>query len=463
MTVPVRGALLVVLITWLALAGYILGRFANDAFPTFYLVRPLLGAIPFAVLIGLSAAWRFPIHAPLAALVGVGLLTFWGTLARRWQEVAAGLVVLLAVLLIARWRRMAIPPIPRAASTAATVFVVVFFVSGVARAYLGAEGPVTPVLATQQATGPNLYLVLLDGYPRGDTLLADLGIDNAQFEGALAQRGFDVYHEATSDRRYTDVTLMTLLTGTVVGVPPDTAPASEVQWLVRRALSEAALPRQAQEAGYEYHVIDSPAGHVTFSAGIHHAGGGLNTLEEYMLTESLLGPAVDAFFPMLPTDSLRAHLDASVNDLLALVDPDAHRLVLAHLFQPHLPFLWDGDGSPLPVPAAWPQANLYAAQIEVLGITLEDYSAAMAGDLLTLNAQLLGLVDEIVARDPGAVIVLFSDHGARYSEDLKETEWYRTFLAARTPGHPELFADDPKPTTILKLLLPTYVTGGVAP
>ena len=452
-----------VLVTWLAIAGYVLGRFANDAFPTFYLIRPLLGAIPFALLIGLVAAWRLPMQAPLAALFGVGLLTFWGTLTRHWLEAAAGLAVLAVALLVARWRRIAPAPLLRSASNAAVVFVAVFFVSGVVRAYLGAEGPVEPVVATQEATGPNLYLVLLDGYPRRDTLLNDLGIDNAPFEEALADRGFDVYQDVVADRRYTDLTLMTLLTGSLEGVPLDTAPASEVQWEVRRALSQAALPRLAQEAGYEYHVIDSPAGHVTFSAGTHYSGGGLNTLEEYMLTESLLGPMVDAFLPRLPTDSLRAHFDASVDDLRGLVDPEAHRLVLAHLFQPHLPFLWDGDGSPLPVPAAWPGANLYAAQVEVLGITLDDYSAAMAGDLITLNARLLGLVDEIIARDPGAVIVLFSDHGARYSEGLKQTEWYRTFLAARTPDHPALFAADPKPTNILRVLLPTYVTGDPTP
>ena len=53
------------------------------------------------------------------------------------------------------------------------------------------------------------------------------------------------------------------------------------------------------------------------------------------------------------------------------------------------------------------------------------------------------------------MVVLFSDHGSRYSLDLKQTEWYHSFLAARTPGHPQLFASDPKPTNILRTLLPT--------
>jgi len=93
-----------------------------------------------------------------------------------------------------------------------------------------------------------------------------------------------------------------------------------------------------------------------------------------------------------------------------------------------------------------------------MGMSLPDYSAAMAGDLATLNRKLLTMVDEIVARDPQAVIVLFSDHGSRYSINLK-SEWYHSFLAARTPGHPGLFASEPVPTAILRTLLPVYVTG----
>ncbi len=137
--------------------------------------------------------------------------------------------------------------------------------------------------------------------------------------------------------------------------------------------------------------------------------------------------------------------------------------MLAHLFQPHLPFLWDANGDPVPVPSHWPRVNIFAAQIETMGMSLADYSAAMKGDLATLNPKLLAMVDQIVARDPDAVVVLFSDHGSRYSLDLKETEWYHSFLAARTPGHPLLFADDPKPTAILRTLLPIYVTGSSPP
>jgi hypothetical protein len=454
-----RRALLAIGVAYLAFAGYILGRFANAAFPTFYLYRPMLLVIPVAILIGLLAAWLAKSHAPLAAAVVVGVASFWATSLRHWWQGALLLAAWVVVVYAANRLGRRIELVPRVASTAAIAFVVVFFLSGVVRAFLSAEAPISQVTAARVATGPNIYIVLLDGYPRRDTLMNDMGIDNGPFEAALAARGFDVYDNSHTDRRYTDLTLLNLLTGTTEGVPVDTAPASEVQFQVRRALSLAKLPRQAQAAGYEWDIIDSPAGHVTFQAGNHIQHGGVNTFEDNMLAESAFAPIVKTFFPYLLTDSLRAHFEESVASLESLVDPTKHRLVLAHLFQPHLPFLYTANGDPVPVPAYWPKANLFAAQIETMGMSLADYSAAAKGELAALNAKVLAMVDRIVAKDPGAVVVLFSDHGSRYSLDLRLSEWYHDFLAARTPGHPLLFADDPKPTAILRTLLPIYVTG----
>ncbi|MDP9467469.1 MAG: hypothetical protein M3P32_01840 [Chloroflexota bacterium] len=458
-----RRAIIAVLITYLGLAGYILGRFANDAMPTYYLYRPLAVVVPLAIVIGLLAAWRFPVHSPIAAGAAVAAVTFWATWMRHVPEIMAAGAVLLALFLVAWWRWRRIPSLPRSFSTAVTVFVAIFFVSGLVRAALTFEGPIPEVAAIGTATGPNIYLVLLDAYPRRDTLLDDMGIDNGPFEEALEGRGFDLYDDARTDRRYTDFTLMGLLYGEADAAPPDSDLNFSGQWKLRKDLSLAPLPIAAQEAGYEYVVVDSPVGHVTFEAGRHIQHGGFNTLEDFMVAESVFGPIVKAWFPYLPTDSLRDHFEASVQSLEDLVDPSAHRLVLTHLFQPHLPFLWDADGNPQPAPFFWPRSKLLTGQIEVMGIGVEQYAASMEANLATLNRKLLAMVDEIVTNDPGAVVVLFSDHGSRYSLALQETEWYRSFLATRTPGHPGLFANDPTPTALLRTLIPIYVTGSAAP
>lgn len=40
---------------------------------------------------------------------------------------------------------------------------------------------------------------------------------------------------------------------------------------------------------------------------------------------------------------------------------------------------------------------------------------------------------------------------------VSTAEWYRTFLVARTPGHPGLFASDPSPTAVLRELMAAYL------
>ena len=130
----VRQILLAVVVAYLAFAGYILGRFANAAFPTFYLFRPLLLVIPLALLVGLLAAGFARSHAPLAAGIAVGLICFWATFTRHWWQAALVAAAWLALVLIARRVGRPLPLIPRSASMAAMAFVLVFFVSGVVRA-----------------------------------------------------------------------------------------------------------------------------------------------------------------------------------------------------------------------------------------------------------------------------------------------------------------------------------------
>jgi hypothetical protein len=92
-----------------------------------------------------------------------------------------------------------------------------------------------------------------------------------------------------------------------------------------------------------------------------------------------------------------------------------------------------------------------------LGITREQWKEGMTAQLDALHPRLLDAVDEILADEPDAVIVLFSDHGGRMDEADRD-EWHRSFLAARTPGQPGLFGGSPRPDTIIRTLLEAYGT-----
>ncbi len=435
-------------VAWPILAGIVLGRYADEAVPTSYLARPLVVAtllsVFVAVLSSFTGRWAAAVAAALAAAIALYPLGYFVGLLLLISFVVAKLAAVggrhWPVAL--HWQRAVL-----------TLSAVFFLLAAVrAAAYIDRSPPAS---STGAVEGRSLYLVLLDGYPRSDTLSQDLGIDNSPFLRQLDERGFDVYEDARSPRGHTELTLNSMLNASAVGVPVESATVEDKR-TARRRLDEARLPLLAMDAGYEYVVIDSPIGHVTYSTGRHIRHGGVTDFEERLLAETTLARIVLAAAPHLLTSSLRAHLDDSLSSLIELGSSGQKRIVLAHLLAPHLPALYAQDGSGLPIPPYWPRHQLFGSVIEDLDISLDYYREMYSGHLSTVNRKIVVTIDTMLAGNPDALIVLFSDHGARYSFNAPE-EWSRSFLAARTPGHPNLFGESPTTTHILCDLFVAYL------
>ncbi len=58
--------------------------------------------------------------------------------------------------------------------------------------------------------GPNIHVLVLDGYPRAD-VLASAGMDNAEFLTSMQDRGFDVYDDSLSNYDLTPFSLLSML------------------------------------------------------------------------------------------------------------------------------------------------------------------------------------------------------------------------------------------------------------
>jgi hypothetical protein len=60
----------------------------------------------------------------------------------------------------------------------------------------------------------------------------------------------------------------------------------------------------------------------------------------------------------------------------------------------------------------------------------------LIGQVRFLNGRVLEAVDRIIAVDPGATVVVFSDHGLR-RDRADMDEWFRTLFAARGSVFPQ--------------------------
>lgn len=432
---------------YLVLVGVILGRYADEAVPTYYVLRPLAVAILPALTLGVLAyLLPGPPHA-IAAL---------GALALSFSSLT-GPAILIALWLMLGSHVLRITgrtsTITEGLGSATLVLASLFAAIGLVRAGAVSDIPEASGPASHAGTDhePNLYFLLLDGYPREDSL-AELGIDNSSFLAQLTAFGFDVYADAESETAFTELSLLSLAYGDAEDLPFRLEGPHE-QRSALRALDTAPVWSLLARNGTPVVVIDSPVGHVTFSAGTHVQPGGMNNFEESLLAQSALAQLVREFAPKWPMDSLRGHLDMSLATVEAIV-PESGSVALVHLMAPHLPFLWSAKGE-TSLPAYWPRVQLFESVNEITGLSRQEYASRYRHHLKAINERLFRAVRTLIASDPRAVIVLFSDHGARYSEKHLE-EWDRVLLVARTPGNPRLYDAAPHVDQVLCRALAVY-------
>lgn len=405
--------------------------FSSHVIPTGYLVRPLVAAVAAGVLIGALAALsgRYAVLVSIAASLLLFVPEFWP------------IVVLLvgADVLVQGVQRLRHRPAPQPGRFALTIAVVLLLLGVAQSAPLVLKELTVPPVSGINDGGTPVYLVLLDGYPRIDSL-QELGIDNEPFIDELATRGFDHYPEASSAHGYTNLTLADMFAGEVVGPSDDDPIMNTTEW------------NQGQRFNLRwpqpYYVLDPPVSHAVTIGGSHWYGGGITDFEASLLGRSVFATAQRDLLAGFIADSLRSNQDATLDEL-ASTDASS---VFAHLFSPHPPFLYVED-----LPRCWPHScGVFDSWIESTGITMGVWTERMRGQLNGLNSDLLATIDRITERHPDAAIVLFSDHGARYSLRERGDEWHATFLAARTPGHPRLFNEEAEPSAVLRLITDAY-------
>lgn len=312
--------------------------------------------------------------------------------------------------------------------------------------------------------GPNVYVLLLDGYPRADTLAETFGIDNTPFLRSLESMGFSVSPEARSNYTNTWLTLASALNGRYVedllderSVPG--AEATQIRWL-HSLIDHADAVRPLRDAGYSIRTVASPFGSTTLtSADAVVNEGRLTGFEVALISTS---PWTALFGEQVGGALLEAHRDTTVTALEHLSDlaegvDAAPQFVFTHVESPHPPFALQWGNGPADVQDCFPVlCSLWAPATEQLGISFDEYRALLARELTVLNGLVIQAVQRVVNADPEAVVVVFSDHGIRYSYDDRG-EHLEILFAARTPGATGLYPADAHPVNLLRVFLAEYL------
>lgn len=429
------------------------------------MVRPLvvgaaIALAAFGLLLGVTRSWA------LAALIASGLVLF------NVRQPAIGLVMiviacwwLLVVYLRRRSGRPSSPPtVPGFAARASGIFSIVLV--GVSAWGLVVDASTDEpqfAWASYSAVGsggPNVYVLLADGYPRADTLSEAFAFDNRPFLTELERMGFVVSNDARANYSKTWLTLASMLNGTYVDrilgghpIPPDGS--KQIRWL-GTMINRAAILDAFRERGYTIRSLPSPFTSTTLSTADELIDvGGMTELEVRLISATTFALMFrDPILDVLRSGQ-RDMVIRSLEATAALAErPEGPQLVLTHLHSPHTPFVLHPEGTEeVEAPDCQPvHCPFWNATIQELELGFDEYRVGLTLQIDELNRLLVEALGQIVDADPSAIVVLMSDHGIRYSLDDPD-EHFKILLAARTPDGETLTVDDDSPVNILRRVL----------
>jgi len=441
-------------------SGYVLVSFSATPNPMMALWRPLLVGVvaAFALQLLLAFLLRDQDRAAIAASVVVLLLGApWVLLA----VVGVTAIWLISIQLM-RWRG-GDPGLTFSAKAAARnlgVFAVAF--AAVAAVPVGGWALTSYHAVSARASGggnapPDVVVLLVDGYPRSDSLMDQFGLDNSAFESDLTERGFHVAQHSRSNYTATWASLSSMFYGRYVDeipnlAPPPTAPAEQYR-RVMLALAASPVLEGFRRKGYEIITVPSPFESAALtSADRVLAPPEWTSFELSLIQHSLLGQVAFRVWPDVALDQHRARLVSTLRilgDEMARTSPTP-RFVFAHLLSPHAPVAFQADGSPAISRLCFPGCNIYSL------ISAADWEG-FPGQVEHVNQMVLELLDRIIASDPQAVVIVMSDHGSTRPA-AAPAHGFQNFFAARTPGNEVHYEDDITPLTVLPLLADTPFT-----
>ena len=318
---------------------------------------------------------------------------------------------------------------------------------------------------------PDVYYILLDGYPRADFIARHLGQNIQPFLASLEDRGF--YVPRCSQSNYSDTRFSMAATLNMsylddgTGKPEVLLPASSLDEMihystVQKNFEDLGYQIVTFEPGYrwlnwrqpDYNLL--PADENT-DRGL--ANFGLNGFEYLLLNTSAGKLFLDA------RTVVRSNLTANLDEFIETpryhhrrnveftletlpktsVDIPSPKFIYAHIISPHPPFVYNAEGQPL--------VN-----------NPPDELAAYGEQIVYLNNRILEVIDAITAHSSQPpIIIIHGDHGATIdyaSAGIDEAERLGIFNTFYLPGvDTAKFYLSISPVNTFRLIFKEYFNG----
>jgi hypothetical protein len=276
----------------------------------------------------------------------------------------------------------------------------------------------------QQASAkdrPDVFYIVLDGFGRGDVLAKKYGMPEIGLEEGLERRGFFVARDARANYVQTELSIASALNmSEVQSLVEPTGTTDEQRMVLDRLIGDSAVARTFKSLGYTVIAVTSGFPALTFSGADLVVGGDLgSTLYLDALLKrtpfSMPGGAVESQF-----DQRRRLVSGAFTNIERLAPAsEAPRFVIVHVLAPHPPFVFGAGGE-----AVRPRGgfSIEDGSHFVANHGADAYRAGYRDQALFIGERLLQAVDRLIEEQPGAVVVVASDHGPKMGLDQESLD-----------------------------------------
>lgn len=314
-----------------------------------------------------------------------------------------------------------------------------------------------PAEAVEQPRDPDIYLILLDGYPRADTLERLFGFDNTPFLSELKHRGFEVADSSRSNYMYTAMSFTSVLHMQYVQeIPGTVGTGTPYGASLRTLINHNPVWDRLRSRGYQIAASQAPWETVGMRDADLFCGDEINDFELYLLRTTLVGLVVNAINPSFKGDQHRGVINQAFDCLRLISAPTASpKFVFIHVGGPHLPVVFTRSGGAADL-------DVFGDTTQELHVTDERFASAYTDELQYLNSRVLEASDRLAQRPDAPIVILMSDHGSESRLDWADSsrsdlqERFSNFFAARTPSMPSTFPHDMTPINLFPILFSKY-------
>jgi hypothetical protein len=312
---------------------------------------------------------------------------------------------------------------------------------------------------------PDIYYIVLDGYPRADVLKEMYGYDNSAFIDDLNDLGFFVPEESLSNYPRTALSISTTLDMQYWDSISPNMQDAVFWWLVIPVMDHSRARAFLESNGYQSISIATDWGisnNPTADLYLKPYPVILNDYENYFLSSvplKLLYVPFQSVAPITTNDLHRQYIFYNLDTLKEIPDIQGPKFVFSHIIVPHPPFVFESDGSPIESDAGFtfdsPDGTLF---------TKEEYRHNYIGQIEFINVQILQVIGTILRKSKTPpIIILQADHGSAMYVDFSSPETscmkerFAIFTAYYLPGKGQgVIPQNITPVNIFRIVFNEY-------